>query len=86
MNVLIVEDERSLSHEMEIYLSDDMHAVNVRSGWWSIAAIIAAIAFLLLSVRAFTEGLSYMSGRQQNIHPVEATSTYTIQTPSQPAP
>jgi hypothetical protein len=83
--MLVGDRERSKS-EMEIYLSDDIHAVNVRSGWWSIASIIAAIAFLLLSVRAFTEGLSYMSGRKQNIHPVEATSTYTIQTPSQPAP
>ena len=85
-HAMLVGDRERSKTEMENLLLDETPEVKAKVGWWSIAAIIAALAILLMSIRAFTGGLSVVNGRQKLIQPVEAPSTYTIQSTSQPAP
>ena len=85
-HAMLVGDRERSKTEMENLLLEEVPEVKAKVGWWSIAAIIAAIAILLMSIRAFTGGLSVMNGRQKLIQPVEAPSTYNIQSTSQPAP
>lgn len=80
-HAMLVGDRERSKNEMEEFLSADAPVFSVKGGWWSIAAIIAAAAVILLSVRAFTGGINIFSGRQQNIHAVDAPSTYTLQKP-----
>ena len=85
-HAMLVGDRERSKTEMEQYLLEEVPEVKAKVGWWSVAAIIAAIAVILLAVRAFSGGLSLLDGRKQIIHPTEAHSTYTIQSTSQPAP
>jgi len=78
--MLVGDRERSKS-EMLKFLSHDAPEIKVKGGWWSIAAIIAAIAVMLMAIRAFSGGLSIMDGRQQIIKPGTENPTYTIQNP-----
>jgi hypothetical protein len=79
-SMLVGDRERSKT-EMLKFLSHDAPEIQVKGGWWSIAAIIAALAVLLLAIRAFSGGLSLMDGRQQISKPGTENKTYTIQNP-----
>jgi len=78
--MLVGDRERSKS-EMLKFLSHDVPEIKVKGGWWSIAAIIAALAVMLMAIRAFSGGLSLMDGRQQISKPGTENPTYTIQNP-----
>jgi len=80
-HAMLVGDRERSKLEMLKFLTDDAAEVKAKGGWWSIAAIIAAIAVLMMAIRAFTGGLSVMDGRQQIIKPGSENPTYTIQKP-----
>jgi hypothetical protein len=85
-HAMLVGDRERSKTEMEQFLLEEVPEVKAKVGWWSIAAIIAAIAVILLAVRGFSGGLSMLNVRQQLIHPNEAQPTYTIQSTTQSAP
>jgi hypothetical protein len=78
-HAMLVGDRERSKYEMLKFLADDAPEVKVKGGWWSIAAIIAAVAVILMAIRAFSGGLSIMDGRQQIIQPGTENPTYTIQ-------
>lgn len=85
-HAMLVGDRERSKTEMEQFLLEEAPVVKAKVGWWSIAAIIAAIAVILLAVRAFTGGLSLLNGRQHLIHPGESQPAYTILSTPQSAP
>ena len=76
---MIVGDRELSKSEMQDLLAHEIPEVKEKESWWIYAAIIAAVAVLLIAIRVFTGDVSISSGRQQNIIPTEAPSTYTNQ-------
>lgn len=75
--VLVGDRERS-REEMTDFLATEGGEFRVRAGWWNLAAVIAAIAVLLIALRAFTGGVSPYSGRQHRLQPAEPAATHSI--------
>jgi hypothetical protein len=85
-HALLVGDRERSREEMTDYLATDAPEYRVNSGWWNLAAIIAAAAVLLIAIRAFSGGVSPYSGRQQQVHPAEPTATHSILSQPDSAP
>lgn len=69
---MLVGDRERSRHEMQDYLSEEVPVVQAKAGWWSIAAMLAAIAVLLIAIRIFQGELPENLGRQKPVVPAES--------------
>jgi hypothetical protein len=77
-HAVLVGDRERNREEMTDFLAAEAPEYRVNSGWWNLAAIIAAVAVMLIAIRAFSGGVSPYSGRQNQVRPAEPAVTHTI--------